>query len=388
MLGNFIYSNPTKIYFGKDSLENLKTEIKKYGTNILLIYGEGSIKKTGVYDKVIQILHEAGKNVYEDAGVMPNPTVEKLHEGVKRARACNADFLLAVGGGSVIDYAKAVSISVHCEEDPWDKYYIRFEEPTCRIIPVGAILTKVGTGSEMNGGAVITNMEQKLKLGHVFGENVYPKFSILNPEFTFTVSKYQMVAGIFDVMSHIMEQYFTGSDDCVSDYIMEGLMRSLIHSSKIAIKNPLDYEARSNIMWVSTWAINTLVSKGKTTDWMVQMIGQAIGAYTDATHGMTLSAISLPYYRYILDSGLHQFKRFAINVWHVSTKGKTDKEIALEGLASMEEWMKEIGLVLNITELGVTEPMLENIVKGTLLIEGGYKKLSSSDVLEILKASL
>ena len=169
---------------------------------------------------------------------------------------------------------------------------------------------------------------------------------------------------------------------------MEGLMRSLIHSSKIAIKNPLDYEARSNIMWVSTWAINTLVSKGKTTDWMVQMIGQAIGAYTDATHGMTLSAISLPYYRYILDSALHQFERFAINVWHVSTKGKTDKEIALEGLASMEEWMKEIGLVLNITELGVTEPMLENIVKGTLLIEGGYKKLSSSDVLEILKASL
>ena len=210
----------------------------------------------------------------------------------------------------------------------------------------------------------------------------------MNPEFTFTVSEYQMVAGIFDVMSHIMEQYFTGSDDCVSDYIMEGLMRSLIHSSKIAIKNPLDYEARSNIMWVSTWAINTLVSKGKTTDWMVQMIGQAIGAYTDATHGMTLSAISLPYYRYILDSGLHQFKRFAINVWHVSTKGKTDKEIALEGLASMEEWMKEIGLVLNITELGVTEPMLENIVKGTLLIEGGYKKLSSSDILEILKASL
>lgn len=388
MLGNFIYSNPTKIYFGKDSLENLKTEIKKYGTNVLLIYGEGSIKKTGVYDKVIQILQEAGKNVYEDSGVMPNPTVEKLKEGVKRARACNADFLLAVGGGSVIDYAKAVSISVHCEEDPWEKYYIRFEEPTCKIVPVGTILTKVGTGSAMNGGAVITNMEQKLKLAHIFGENVYPKFSILNPEFTFTVPKYQMVAGIFVIMSHILEQYFTGNDDCVSDYIMEGLMRSLIHSSRIAVKNPLDYEARSNIMWVSTWAINTLVSKGKSTDWMVQMIGQAIGAYTDATHGMTLSAIALPYCRFILSSGLHQFKRFALNVWHISPHRKTDEAIALEGLASMEEWMKEIGLVLNLRELGVTEDMLENIVKGTLITEGGYKKLTSADVLEILKESL
>lgn len=388
MLGNFIYSNPTKIYFGKDSLENLKTEIKKYGTNVLLIYGEGSIKKTGVYDKVIQILQEAGKNVYEDSGVMPNPTVEKLKEGVKRARACNADFLLAVGGGSVIDYAKAVSISVHCEEDPWEKYYIRFEEPTCKIVPVGTILTKVGTGSAMNGGAVITNMEQKLKLAHIFGENVYPKFSILNPEFTFTVPKYQMVAGIFVIMSHILEQYFTGNDDCVSDYIMEGLMRSLIHSSRIAVKNPLDYEARSNIMWVSTWAINTLVSKGKSTDWMVQMIGQAIGAYTDATHGMTLSAIALPYCRFILSSGLHQFKRFALNVWHISPHRKTDEAIALEGLASMEDWMKEIGLVLNLRELGVTEDMLENIVKGTLITEGGYKKLTSADVLEILKESL
>ncbi len=388
MLGNFLYSNPTRIYFGKDALDNLKIELKKYGSNVLLIYGEGSVKRSGIYDKVVQILHEAGKNVFEDAGVMPNPTVEKLNEGVKRARACNADLLLAVGGGSVIDYAKAVSISAHCEEDPWDKYFIRFEEPTCRIIPVGTILTKVGTGSEMNGGTVITNFSQKLKLGHVFGENVFPKFSLLNPEFTFTVSKYQMVAGIFDVMSHILEQYFTGTDDCVSDYIMEGLMTSLIHSSRIAIQNPMDYEARSNIMWVSTWAINTLVSKGKTTDWMVQMIGQAIGAYTDATHGMTLSAISLPYYRYILQDGLHQFKRFAINVWHISSKGKTDEQIALEGLSAMEEWMKEIGLVLNITDLGVTEDMLESIVKGTLIMEGGYKKLTSNDILSILRSSL
>lgn len=388
MLGNFTYSNPTKLYFGKDSLNDLKDELKKYGKNVLLIYGGGSIKKTGLYDKVLKILQETEKNVFEDAGVMPNPTVEKLYEGAKRARACNADLLLAVGGGSVIDYAKAVSVSVHCEDDPWEKYYLRFEEPTCKIVPVGAILTMVGTGSEMNGGAVITHPAQKLKIGHVFKENVFPKFSILNPELTFTVPQYQMVAGIFDIMSHIMEQYFSGTDDNASDYIMEGLMRSLIHSSRIAAKNPLDYEARSNIMWVSTWALNTLVAKGKSTDWMVHMIGQSIGAYTDATHGMTLSAVSIPYYRYILKDGLHQFKRFAVNVWQVNPEGKADETIALEGLSLMEGWMREIGLVLSIKKLGVTEEMLDGIVKGTFLMDGGYKKLAANDILAILKASL
>ncbi|MDE7263705.1 MAG: iron-containing alcohol dehydrogenase [Anaeroplasmataceae bacterium] len=388
MLGNFTYSNPTKLYFGQDALENLKTEVKKYGNNVLLIYGGGSIIKTGLYDKVVKILNDAGKNVYEDSGVMPNPTVDKLYEGIKRARACNADLLLAVGGGSVIDYAKAVSVSVHCEEDPWDKYYLRFEEPTCRIVPVGSILTMVGTGSEMNGGAVITHPVQKLKIGHVFQDNVFPKFSILNPELTYTVPKYQMVAGIFDIMSHIMEQYFSGTDDSASDYIMEGLMRSLIHSSRIAVEDPLNYEARSNIMWVSTWALNTLVAKGKTTDWMVHMIGQAIGAHTDATHGMTLSAVSLPYYRYILKDGLHQFKRFAVNVWNVNSEGKTDEAIALEGLTQMENWMSEIGLVLHSKELGVTEDMLDGIVKGTLIMNGGYKPLKSEDILAILKKSL
>lgn len=388
MLGNFTYSNPTKLYFGKDALDNLKTELKKYGNNVLLIYGGGSIIKTGLYDKVVKILNEAGKNVYEDPGVMPNPTVDKLYEGVKRARACNADLLLAVGGGSVIDYAKAVSVSVHCEEDPWDKYYLRFEEPTCRIVPVGSILTMVGTGSEMNGGAVITHPVQKLKIGHVFQDNVFPKFSILNPELTYTVPKYQMVAGIFDIMSHIMEQYFSGSDDSASDYIMEGLMRSLIHSSRKAVENPQDYEARSNIMWVSTWALNTLVAKGKSTDWMVHMIGQSIGAYTDATHGMTLSAVTLPYYRYILKDGLHQFKKFAMNVWNVNSSEKTDEEVALEGLSLMEQWMTELGLVLHSAELGVTEEMLDGIVKGTFIMNGGYKLLKSEDILAIVKASL
>lgn len=388
MLGNFTYSNPTKLYFGENALDNLGAELKNYGKNVLFCYGGGSIKKNGIYDKVVQILNECSKNIIEDGGVMPNPTSEKLLDGCKKAREGKADFILAVGGGSVCDYAKAVSVSVHCNEDPWDKYYLRMEDVDNEIIPVGCVLTMVGTGSEMNGGSVITNHEQKLKIGHVFGENVFPKFSILNPIFTYTLPKYQMVAGFYDIMSHILEQYFSGDDDNTSDYIMEGLLKSLIHSSRIAIENPTDYEARSNIMWIATWALNTLVACGKSTDWMVHMLGQSVGAYTDATHGMTLAAVSIPYYKFIMPYGLAKFKRYAINVWNVSPDGKTDEEIALEGLSCMESWMKEIGLVMNISDLGVTDDMIEGIAKGSFIMDGGYKVLNHDEIVDILKESM
>lgn len=388
MLGNFKYSNPTKLYFGEDALSNLKVELASYGTNVQLVYGGGSIKKNGIYEQVITILKECGKVIFEDSGVMPNPTVEKLAEGCQIAREHQVDLILAVGGGSVCDYAKAVSISAYCEDDPWEKYYIRFEDVTCKIIPVGCVLTMVGTGSEMNGGAVITNHKQKLKIGHVFGDNVFPKFSILNPKFTYSLPKYQMVAGCFDIMSHILEQYFSGEDDTTSDYIAEGLLRSLITSSKIAVKNPEDYEARSNIMWTATWALNTLIAMGKTTDWEVHMLGQAIGAHTDATHGMTLSAVSIPYYKYIMADGLQKFKRYAIHVWDVDPSGKTDEQIAREGLDLMETYMKELGLVINLSELGVTEAMIEPIANSTLIMEGGYRILNHEDIVNILTNSL
>ena len=388
MLGNFTYCNPTKIYFGKDALSGLKEELPKYGKNVLLVYGGGSVKKNGIYDKVCAILKECGKNVFEDAGVMPNPTVEKLHEGVRRAREAKADFILAVGGGSVCDYAKAVSVSVNCDEEPWEKYFIRFEEPTCKIVPVGCVLTMVGTGSEMNGGSVITNHAQKLKIGHVFGEEVFPKFSCLNPEFTYTLPKYQMVAGFYDIMSHILEQYFSGEDDNTSDYVMEGLLRSLIHSALVAVDDPENYEARSNIMWTATWALNTFVAKGKDTDWEVHMLGQALGALTDATHGMTLAAVSMPYYRLILPYGLPRFRRYAVNVWGVDPAGKTDEQVAEEGLAAMEAWMKKLGLVMNITDLGAAAAMEDDFVKSTLIMQGGYKVLTEDDVRAIFRAGL
>ncbi len=389
MLGNFEYCNPTKLYFGEDSLNYLNTELPKYGSNVVLIYGGGSIKKNGIYDDVCRILRDNGKSVAEISGVMPNPTLEKLYEGVKIAREHHADLLLAVGGGSVCDYAKAVSVSVNCQEDPWEKYYIRFEEPDCETLPVGCVLTMVGTGSEMNAGAVITNHETKMKIGHVFAdEKIMPRFSILNPKYTLTLPHYQMVAGIYDIFNHICEQYFSGEDDNTSDYISEGLMRSLLHSSRIANKDPQNYEARSNIMWTATWALNTLVSRGKSTDWMVHMIGQSVGAYTNATHGMTLAAVSLPYYRHIMPYGLKKFKRFAVNVWDTDSTGKSDEQIAEEGLKAMENWMRELGLVMNISELGATEEMLDGIADGTLIMQGGYKILDRDEVKEILKESM
>lgn len=389
MLGNFSYCNPAKLYFGDQSLDYLNTELPKYGKNVVLIYGGGSIKKNGIYDDVIKILEAQGKNVAEIAGVMPNPTLAKLYEGIEIARKHQADLLLAVGGGSVCDYAKAVSVSVNCEEDPWEKYFVRFEEPSCETLPVGCVLTMAGTGSEMNAGCVITNQETKQKIGHVFAdEKIIPRFAILNPRYTMTLPHRQMVAGIYDIFNHICEQYFSGADDNTSDYISEGLMRSVLHASRIANKNPQDYEARSNLMWTATWALNTLIAKGKSTDWMVHMLGQAVGGYTNATHGMTLAAVSLPYYRYILPYGLPKFKRFAIEVWKVNPEGKTDEEIAEEGLKAMEDWMKELGLAMKISELGATKDMIDGIADATLLLEGGYKVLKREEVVAILKESL
>ena len=390
MLGNFIYANPTKLFFGDEAQKNLAKALMPFGKKVLLTYGGGSIKRNGVYDDVISALKSAGKEVVELPGVMPNPTVEKLNEGIKVARENNVDFILAVGGGSTIDYAKAVSVSAWYDGDAWQRFWVKQEDPAPgeRIIPVGAVLTMAGTGSEMNGGSVITNHAAKMKIGKVFGEDVMPKFAVLNPKYTFSLPQRQMVAGIFDTMSHILEQYFSGDDDSTSDYLAEGLMRSVIASSRVAVKNPEDYEARSNLMWSATWALNTLIGEGKPQDWMVHMIGQAIGAYTDATHGMTLSGVSAAYYRHIMRYGLKRFVRFAEVVWGVLPEGKTDEQIASEGIDALESWIKEIGAASDISSLGVTPDMLDGIADSTIILTGGYKMLDHAEIVDILRNSL
>lgn len=388
MLGDFTFHNPTKLHFGKNALSALTEELKNYGNVVQLVYGGGSIKKNGIYDAVVKACEDAGKIIVEDAGVMPNPTADKLREGVKIGKENNVDFILSVGGGSCADYAKAVSISIHTDEDPWEKYFLNFEEPTCEIVPVGVVLTMAGTGSEMNGGSVISDHAIDKKIGHVFGPEVFPKFAILNPEFTYSLPKYQLVAGIYDTFNHICEQYFSGSDDNTTDYIAEGLMRSVIKASYDAVENPENYEARSNIMWSATWALNRLLACGKTTDWEVHMLGHAVGALSDATHGMTLSAVSLPYYRYIMKWGLPKFVSFAKNVFDVKADGKSDEQIANEGLDKMEAWMREIGCVMNVSELGCDESMLERLADATVVMQGGYHVLSRDEIIQIFKESL
>ena len=382
MQGNFKYFNPTKLYFGEQSLNYLKDELKNFGNTVLLNYGSGSVKRNGIYDEVVAILHEGGKTIVENPGVMSNPTLEKLHEGVRIARENKVDWILALGGGSVCDYSKGVAASVNCPGDYWQEYWLEGYNPAAgqKILPVGCILTMAGTGSEMNGGCVITDAEKNFKTGHVFDSRLMPKFSILNPRYTMTVPLDQMKAGIYDIMNHICEQYFSDFDDNTSDYISEGLMRSLIVASRAAVKNPQDYEARSNIMWTATWALNTLIKCGKTEDWMVHMIGHSLGAWTHAPHGYCLAACSMAYYRRAMEKGRAKFERFAKNVWGVNT--------AEEGLEALKNWMLELGIPTTITEIGATPEMIDGIVSTTVIFPAGYLDLKPEDIKAILHESL
>ncbi len=381
---DFTYYNPTKIYFGKSALDNLSAELANYGENILLVYGKGAIKRLGLYDKVCEILKAAGKMVTELSGIKPNPAYSQLLEGARLVRENNIDLILAVGGGSVIDCAKGISVSAYCEGDPWQKYWIDFEGVENKIVPVGSILTMAGTGSEMNGGSVITNEEKMLKNGRVFPAYAYPKFSILNPEYTYTVPEYQMASGIFDTMSHLMEQYFSGDDDNTTDYLIEGVMRSLISSAAVAMKNPSDYEARSNIMWSATIGLNTITGLSKTQDWAVHNIEHQLGAYTDCTHGAGLAAISLPYYRHIAPYGTDKFVRFAKNVWEVDVSGMSKEQAAEAGIGKLEEFIDLLRLPKTLRELGATEEMLPLIASSSRKL-GGYKLMTEEAILEILR---
>ena len=390
MQGNFFYHNPTKLYFGEDSLNYLLDELKNYGPVVLLNYGSGSVKRNGIYDQVIAILKQAGKTIVENPGVMSNPTLEKLREGVQIARDNKVDLILALGGGSVCDYSKGVAASVFYDGNYWERFWLQGHQPDADqpIIPVACILTMAGTGSEMNAGTVITDAENTFKVGHVFDDRLMPKFSILNPRFTMTVPDEQMKAGIYDIMNHIFEQYFSDFDDNTSDYISEGLMRGLIVASRKAVKDPQDYEARSNIMWTATWALNTLISCGKREDWMVHMIGHSVGAWTHAPHGFCLAAVSMPYYKRAMKNGMPKFARFAKNVWDINTEGMTEEQAANAGLEALKGWMLEIGLPLTISELGASADMIPGITKGTIVYPAGYLDLTPDDITEILKESL
>ena len=384
MLYDFTFYNPTRIHFGKNAMQALKDELSSFGNTVMLAYGKGAIKKNGIYDEVMKTLQEAGKTVVEFSGIMPNPTYKKVLEGAQLVRDNNVDLILAVGGGSTIDCCKAVSVTAYCEGDAWTKYWVNEEDVDNKIVPVASVLTMVGTGSEMNGGSVVTNEDVKLKNGRVFPPKVYPKFSILNPEYTYTLPEYQMVSGIADILSHLMEQYFSGDDNNVSDYLLEALMRCVIDNTPKAIENPKDYEARSNIMWASTVALNTITGVSKMQDWQVHMIEHQLGAYTDCAHGMGLAAISPAYYRFMYKFAPEKFARFAKKVFGVHQNGRTDEEVALEGIDRLEQFFKDSKMATDIRSLGATEEMLPLIADSTI-VGGGYHDLTAYEVLGILK---
>lgn len=380
MLGNFTYYNPTKLYFGKNALDNLEVELSKYGKNILFIYGQNSIKKNGLYDKIFDILIKCGKNIYEISGVMPNPTKEKVVSELNKLKNKSIDLILCVGGGSVIDYAKAFSAAYYLQEDFFEKYFIRQEPLSCKHIHIGCILTLHATGSEMNSNSVILDTKTKDKLGADFGGYLNPEFAILNPEFTYGLDKEHMASGIFDIVCHLLEEYFSNSDNNTTDYIIEGLLRSVFDNSRVAIKDMNNYEARSNIMWSSTWALNGLSSCAKEGDWMVHMMGHAVGAYTNAPHGLTLAAVSIPYYKYIYPYGLNKFANFAKNVWNIDDTDLSKDELAKRGIEELNLWMKEIGVDVRLRDLGLKKEDIKEMSQKVKLGNYGYKSLCIEEV--------
>lgn len=382
---DFVFENSTKVYFGKNSVKkNLSAILKNYGENILLAYGGGSIKRTGIYDEITKILSESGKNIFEFSGIMSNPTYAKVLEGAKICRENKVNLILAVGGGSVMDCCKAVSLAVAYGGDIWKDFWEKSGEINFEPVSLGIILTVSGTGSEMNGGAVITNEELKIKTGRDYPK-LNAKFALLDPTYTYSVPKFQMVSGAFDTLSHIMEIYFSESnEDNVSDNISESLMKSVIKNLRIAIKNPEDYTARSNLVWASTMAENRIIKLGKKTDFECHMMEHQLGAYTNCNHGAGLAVLHPIYYKKIYKYGLEKFCRFATEVWKISPENKTAEELALEGIEKLAEFIQEIGLPTTLQELGMKDKnQLKEIADSCFILSGGYKKLTHEEILEI-----
>ena len=386
-MNNFVFENATKTYFGRGCVkEYLGCLLKGYGDTVMLAYGGGSIKKNGIYDEVMGILTASGKTVVEFPGIMSNPTYAKVLEGAALAREHSADLILGIGGGSVIDCCKAISMAAVYNGDVWDHFWARAGVIDFTPLPLGVIVTVAGTGSEMNGGAVITNEEKKIKTGRDYPA-CNPRFALMDATYTFSVPKRQMVSGGFDILSHIMETYFSANDEeNVSDDISEALMRGVIRDLRASVKNPQDYAARSNLMWESTMAENRIIKLGKQCDFQCHQMEHQLGAYTNCNHGEGLAVLHPAYYRRICCEGLPKFVRFATRVWGISTDGKTDKKIARAGVEALADFIRELGLPATLRELGMTDSaILKEIAGSCNLAPGSYKKMTHEEILSILE---
>lgn len=394
-MNNFIYENKTKVYFGRGCVKEFLRCLLKDWDTIMLAYGEDSAKKNGVYDEVWSILLSAGKNVAEFSGIMPNPTYEKVMEGARLVKSSGAQMILGIGGGSVTDCRKAVSLAVCCPGEPWENFWERKGIIDFEPLPVAVIVTAAGSGSECNGTAVITNGEKKRKTGHDYPA-CNPKFALMDPSYTFSVPREQMVSGAFDSLSRIMEAYFSEpEEENVSDEIAEALMKSIIYNTRLALKNPLDYTARSNLLWASTLSENRLVKLGKRNDFGCHLMARQIGAYTDCNHGQAMAVLLPVYYRHIYKGGAKKFARFAKNVWEISPEGKTDEKLAEAGIEALSGFVREIGLPLSFKELEIEkelgmedEKLLKEIASSCRYSPGSFRRVGKEEILEMFRECL
>ena len=385
---NFKYSIPTEIFFGKDQVKVLGKEIKKYGSKVLLVYGGGSIKKNGIYDRVTSILNDEDIEYYELAGVEPNPRIATVRYGIEICRNNDIDFVLAVGGGSTIDCAKVIASGFYYEGDAWD--IVLDSSKVKDALPIASVLTLSATGSEMDKGAVITNMETKQKLG-TGCEFMAPKFSILDPTYTFSVPKDQTAAGVVDTMSHVFEAYFSNTNEAyLQNRMAESILKTCINYGKQAVDNPEDYEARANLMWASSLAINGILSYGKQTEWSVHAMEHELSAVYDITHGLGLSILTPNWMDYALeDKTLDKFVEYGVNVWDID-KSKEKEEIANLAIEKTREYFKILDMPLTLREVGIAEEKLDEmasqaVCRGNL---GTFKPLNEQDVLNIFTKSL
>lgn len=383
MMKDFVFSYPTKVYFGVGAAKGaLETELDKVGKNVMLAYGGGSVKKSGIYDELMEVLHKKGKTVYEFSGIMSNPTYAKVQEGAAIAKNNAVDFILAVGGGSVIDCCKVVAAQVKTEEDIWKLEFVDRKLPT-DALPMGAVVTVSGTGSEMNSGAVITNEELKLKVGML---GAYNTFAVLDPSYTLTVPFKQVISGAFDTLSHCMETYFGSPlESFISDEINEAVIKNTIKNIRAAIADPQDIVPRSELMWTSAMAENGILKIGKVTDFQAHQIEHQLGAYTDCNHGQGLAVIHPVLYRHLYTSAPAKFARFATEVWGVDSNGKTEEQLAAEGVERLADFIKEIGLPTTFREMGITDNSCFKAVADSCNITAGCcKQLTREEILDIL----
>ena len=379
----FIYSYPVKVYFGeKATARNLTAELVKVGPNVMIAYGGGSIKKNGIYDELMRLLQEAGKNVTEFSGIMSNPTYAKVQEGAALAREENIDFILAVGGGSVIDCCKIVSAQARMDKDIWKLEYSDHEQPT-EFIPMGAIVTAFGTGAEMNNGAVITHEEKLLKAA-LWG--AFYSFAILDPVYTMSMPVKQVISGAFDSLSHCMETYMGLPRDVnISDEINEAIQRNIIRNIRATLENPKDLQARSELIWDASMAENGILKIGKTTDFQCHMLEHQLAAYTDCNHGQGLAVLHPRLYRHMMPNANHQFARLALNVWNIDPDGKTEADLAEEFVNALAAFIKEIGLPTTFTEMNISDNTnFKAIADSTVLTGGCAKKFTKEELLEVL----